>query len=133
MVRDIELVKDVCGLEINIGFSIIVISPRLVNIPNECKTFISIGDKKSGVFENELVSNKQKEFVADFDQTLNIYECCKILANIPIDISKENQSLPASLSFLEMYNVGMIEQLNILNRWKSNDPTKSLASTSRSG
>ena len=126
MVRDIELVKDVCGLEINIGFSLIVISPRLVNIPNECKTFISIGDKKSGVFENELVSNKQKEFVADFDQTLNIYECCKILANIPIDISKENQSLPASLSFLEMYNVGMIEQLNILNRWKSNDPTKSL-------
>ena len=127
MVRDIELVKDVCELEVNIGFSLIVISPRLVNIPNECKTFISIGDKKSGVFQNELVSNKQKEFVADFDQTLNIYECCKILANIPIDISKENQSLPASLSFLEMYNVGMIEQLNILNRWKSNDPTKSLA------
>ncbi len=127
MVRDIELVKDVCELEINIGFSLIVISPRLVNLPNECKTFISIGDKKSGVFQNELVSNKQKEFVADFDQTLNIYECCKILANIPIDISKENQSLPASLSFLEMYNVGMIEQLNILNRWKSNDPTKSLA------
>ena len=127
MVRDIELVKDVCELEVNIGFSLVVISPRLVNIPNECKTFISIGDKKSGVFQNELVSNKQKEFIADFDQTLNIYECCKILANIPIDISKENQSLPASLSFLEMYNVGMIEQLNILNRWKSNDPTKSLA------
>lgn len=127
MVRDIELVKDVCGLELNIGFSLIVISPRLVNIPNECKTFISIGDKKSGVFENELVSNKQKEFVADYDQGLNIYECCKILANIPIDISKENQNLPGSLSFLEMYNVGMIEQLNILNRWKSNDPTKSLA------
>ncbi len=126
MVRDIELVKDVCGLELNIGFSLIVISPRLVNIPNECKTFISIGDKKSGVFQNELVSNKQKEFIADFDPTLNIYECCKILANIPIDISKENQSLPASLSFLEMYNVGMIEQLNILNRWKTNDPTKSL-------
>ena len=126
MVRDIELVKDVCGLELNIGFSLIVISPRLVNIPNECKTFISIGDKKSGVFENELVSNKQKEFIADFDQNLNIYECCKILANIPIDISKENQSLPDSLSFLEMYNVGMIEQLNVLNRWKTNDPTKSL-------
>ncbi len=127
MVRDIELVKDVCSLELNIGFSLIVVSPRLVNLPNECKTFISIGDKKSGVFENELVSNKQKEFIADFDQELNIYECCKILANIPIDISKESQSLPDSLSFLEMYNVGMIEQLNILNRWKTNDPTKSLA------
>ena len=126
MVRDIELVKDVSEMPINYGFSLIVISPRLVNIPNECKTFISIGDKKSGVFENELVSNKQKEFVADFDPTLNMYECCKIIANIPIDIAKESRSLPSSVSFLEMYNVGMIDQLNILNRWKNNDPTKTL-------
>ena len=126
LVRDIELVKDVCEMPVNYGFSLIVVSPRLVNIPNECKTFISIGDKKSGVFENELVSNKQKEFVADFDPTLNMQEACKIIANIPIDIAKENRSLPNSVSFLEMYNVGMVEQLNILNRWKSNDPTKSL-------
>lgn len=126
MVRDIELVKDVSEMQINYGFSLIVISPRLINIPNECKTFISIGDKKSGVFENELVSNKQKEFDADFDPTLNIYECCKIIANIPIDIAKESRSLPSSVSFLEMYNVGMIDQLNILNRWKNNDPTKTL-------
>ena len=124
--RDIELVKDVAEMDVNVGFSLIVISPRLINIPNECNTFISIGDKKSGIFENELVSNKQKEFVADFDQSLNMYEVCKILANIPIDIAKAARNLPNALSFLEMYNVGMIEQLNIQNRWKSNDPTKSL-------
>ena len=125
-IRDIEIIKDVAAADINYGFSLIVISPRLINIPNECKTFISIGDKKSGVFENELVSNKQKEFLADFDPSLNMHECCKILANIPIDIGKENQQLPTALTFLEMYNVGMVEQLNILNRWKQNDPTKSL-------
>ncbi|MBE6157552.1 MAG: type VII secretion protein EssC [Firmicutes bacterium] len=125
-VRDVELIKDVTGMQINIGFSLIVISPRLINIPNECNTFISIGDKKSGIFENELVSNKQKEFLADYDPNINMYDCCKILANIPIDIAKEDRNLPDSISFLEMYNVGMIEQLNILNRWKSNDPTKSL-------
>lgn len=124
--RDVELIKDVAGQEINIGFSLIVISPRLINLPNECKTFISIGDKKAGVFENELVSNKQKEFIPDVDPNLNIYMCCKRLANIPIDIAKENRNLPNALSFLEMYNVGTIEQLNILNRWKTNDPTKSL-------
>ena len=127
MVRDIELVKDVCEMPINYGFSLVVISPRLVNIPNECKTFISIGDKKSGVFENELVSNKQKEFDADFDLNINMRECAKIIANIPIDISKENRALPNTVSFLEMYNIGMVDQFNILNRWKSNDPTKSLS------
>ena len=126
MVRDLEILKDVQDMPINFGFSLVVVSPRLINIPNECKTFISIGDKKSGVFENELVSNKQKEFEADFDPTLNMYECCKIIANIPIDIAKESRALPTSVSFLEMYNVGMVEQLNVLNRWKINDPTKTL-------
>ena len=125
-IRDIELIKEVTEMTVNLGFSLIAISPRLINLPNECNTFISIGDIKSGIFENELVSNKQKEFVADFDQTLNMPEVCKILANIPIDIAKENRNLPNGISFLEMYNVGMIEQLNIHNRWKSNDPTKSL-------
>lgn len=124
--RDVEFIKDVADNGVNYGFSLIVVSPRLINIPNECKAFISLGDKKSGIFENELVSNKQKEFIADFDPTLNMHECCKLLANIPIDIAKQEQSLPKSVTFLEMYNVGMVEQLNILNRWKNNDPTKTL-------
>ena len=125
-IRDIEIIKDVCSIESNIGFSLCIVSPRLTNLPNKCKTFISIGDKKSGVFENELVSNKQKEFVADVNPNLNMYDNCKILSNIPIDIAKEEKNLPDSVTFLEMYNVGLIEQLNILNRWKHNDPTKSL-------
>ena len=125
--RDLDILKDVCESGINYGFSLMVISPRLINIPNECQTFISVGDKKSGVFENELVSNKQKEFVADYDPNLNLYEACKIIANIPIDIAKENRTLPNGITFLEMYNVGMVEQLNIMNRWKSNDPTASLS------
>ncbi len=32
------------------------------------------------------------------------------------------------LVFLEMEHVGKIEQLNILNRWNTNDPTVSLKS-----
>lgn len=125
-VRDLDIIKDIAGQEINLGFSMTIISPRLTNLPNECKTFVSIGDQKSGVFENELVSNKQKEFVADVDLNLNMYKYCKLLSNIPIDIEKEEKNIPNAVTFLEMYNVGMIEQLNILNRWKINDPTKSL-------
>lgn len=126
MVRDLEIIKDVAEQEVNLGFSLVIISPRITNLPNECSTFISIGDQKSGVFENELVSNKQKEFVADFDSTLNMYHYSKLLANIPIEMEQEEKNISNTVTFLEMYNVGMIEQLNILNRWKSNDPTKTL-------
>ena len=125
-IRDLEIIKDVCSLETNLGFSFCIVSPRLTNLPNRCKTFISIGDKKSGVFENELVSNKQKEFIADINPNLDMYENCRLLSNIPIDLAREEKNLPETVTFLEMYNVGLIEQLNILNRWRHNDPTKSL-------
>ncbi len=126
LVRDLDIIKDIASQDFNLGFSLTVISPKITNLPNECKTFISIGDLKSGVFESELVSKKQKEFVADFDSTLNLFKYAKILANIPIEVEKLEKNIPDTITFLELYNVGMIEQLNILNRWKSNDPTKSL-------
>jgi len=125
-VRELEIIKDICSEKNNTGFSIVIINNRLINLPNECHTFISIGDKKSGIFENELVSNKQKEFVADFNTNIDMYQCTKVLANIPIEIAKESSSLPTMLSFLEMYDVGKIEQLNILNRWQNSNPTKTL-------
>ena len=125
-VRELEIITDVCDQEINVGYSLIIINNRITNLPNECHSFISIGDKLSGLFENELVSNKQKEFVADYNASINMYECSKKLFNIPIEVSKGNSNLPSMISFLEMYDVGRVEQLNLINRWKSNDPTKSL-------
>ena len=125
-VRELEIIKDICNEKTNIGFSLVIINNRLTNLPNECHTFISIGDKKSGVFENELVSNKQKEFIADYNPNIDMYQCTKVLANIPIETEKESSSLPTMISFLEMYDVGKVEQLNILNRWKNSNPTKTL-------
>lgn len=125
-VRDLDIIKDIASQQINLGFSLMVVSPKITNLPNECRTFVSIGDLKSGLFESELVSKKQKEFVADYDPNLDMFQYAKILANIPIEIEKEEKNIPDSVTFLEMYNVGMIEQLNILNRWKVNDPTKTL-------
>lgn len=125
-VRELEIIKDVCEANINSGFSIVIINNRLANLPNECHTFISINDEKSGVFENEIVSNKQKEFVADYDLNIDMYQVAKRLANIPIETAKENSELPSMISFLEMYNCGKVEQLDILNRWKNSNPTKTL-------
>ena len=49
------------------------------------------------------------------------------MANIPINYtSTKSMSLPEHYNFLEMYNCGNIEQLNILDRWNNNDSTMSL-------
>ncbi len=125
--RNIDIIKNVLESDINLGFSILIKNDRLSNLPNECSTFINVGENSSGLFENELIANKQKEFRANLNTNINLQECAFYLSNIPIDIARESRSLPDTVGFLEMYNVGKIEQLNPLNRWKVNAPTISLS------
>lgn len=126
IVRTNDFIKKLLEQKDNFGFSILIKNDRLSNLPKECSTFINIDKQTSGIFENELVSDKQKEFVANIDENIDLEKCAICLSKIPIEFKNGKMGLPNSVGFLEMYNVGMIEQLNILNRWQKNDPTTSL-------
>lgn len=125
-VKNTAIIKKILSCSSNIGFSLIIQNERLINLPKECNCFISIDSKQSGLFENELVSNKQKVFMADFIGEESIESCFTKLSNISIDLSASRKELPNKVDFLGMYKVGKISQLNVLNRWKNNNPIVTL-------
>lgn len=126
-IRNVSLINKILHYKKNIGFSIILTSESISLLPSEASNFISIGDTDSAILTSHINDN-QKIFKADLDNnSFNIYACCKYLANIPVQIEKAKYDLPTSLSFLEVYNVGRVEQLNCLSRWQDNNPTLSLA------
>lgn len=126
LTKNLKIMKDLLKIKRNFGFGLIVLDENLSALPNECQSFISIKGKSGGIFESELISTKQKEFIID-DYPLNrIDECFKIMANIPIKFSKESYALPKTYTFLEMFNVGKVEQLNALYRWQSSNPISTL-------
>ena len=124
--RNIEIIKKILSDKINRGFSLIIKNERLANLPGECPVFLNIDQNGSGLFENELVSTKQKSFIADIDYNLDLMSIAKTLANVPLETSAIGGSLPDTISFLQMYNIGKIEQLNTQTRWKTSNPTNSL-------
>lgn len=110
----------------NLGFSIIMLVDKVSALPNECKNFIHINKDECAVFSSVINSDAQK-FKIDFSPIDDIYNCALELANIPISIKSEvESSLPDVYQFLEMYQVGKIEQLNSLDRWKKSNPILSL-------
>lgn len=127
-IENLKIITEILKTKINVGFSILCITDNLMKLPNECKTFISLDNNNHGImFESEISSTNQKTFKFDDSYTFFFEKICKELANIPIRYTSSGQMmLPNSYSFLEMYDVGKIEQLNILQRWKSNDSTRSL-------
>ena len=125
--RNLSVIKKILNYKRNLGFSILFRNDRLSNLPSQCSTFINVDENISGLFENNLISNNQKQFKAELNKTVDMYGCAQKLANVPIQKEKAKYELPSSVSFLEMYNVGKVEQLNSLERWKTNNPVTSLA------
>lgn len=110
----------------NLGFSMIILVDRISALPNECKNFMEVSKDECNVFQNVLNSYVQK-FKIDFSSIDSLYSCAEELANIPIDIKSEVESkLPDTYQFLEMYQVGKVNQLNSLERWRKNNPVISL-------
>ena len=57
----------------------------------------------------------------------SLYKYAYVVSNIPIALNGGKFQLPTSYSFLEMYNVSNVNQLNALSRWKESDPINTLA------
>ena len=127
LTKNNPIIEEILTEEENLGFSLIILNSSLANLPTRCKSFISINDLKSGgIFENELNRETQKSFSIELVNKLNLYQCALILSNIPIKDKDDDYDLPKQIGFLEMYNVGTIEQLNSLERWQVNNPVNSL-------
>lgn len=112
----------------NLGFSLLCITDYVYNSPSVCKTFFNIENRSTGIlYEDGIDNSKETEVNLEPLSAIFFEKISEKLANIPIKINvKDASSLVSNYSFLEMFNVGKIEQLNILERWKKNDSTLSL-------
>ena len=126
-IRNVSLIKKILNYRKNLGFSIIMENDRINSLPDQTSSFISVNEGTSGLFTNTLKVDDNNEFKADFTTHVDLYRCAQLLANIPLMVEKGKYELPKSLTFLQMFNVGRIEQLNSLERWKNNNPVNSLS------
>lgn len=111
----------------NYGFSTIIIDDKITNLPEKCEIFIKLYDN-----EGELINNKDLNNIVKFQfnnmSKIDYELISKKLANIPIEFKDSDEGLlPNKLGFLEMYDVGKIEQLNALARWKNSNPMLNLS------
>ena len=124
-IRNIEIFDKVFNESINYGFSIIAIDRSLRRLPDEAKVFININKENSLMLEPDLTSGLRQEF----SPSLNNFSMKLLtdkISNVPIELQSGRFKLPEVYTFLEMYNVGRVEQLNVLSRWKESNPITSL-------
>lgn len=125
-VKNISIINTILNQKSNLGFSILIFEDTLKDVPTQCQNFVYVKDVGSYLIQSKENENIIKNFNVEEQLNYDMNAICRLLSNIPISSKQGELELPKSLTFMDMYKVSKIEQLNILNRWKENDPTKSL-------
>lgn len=127
--KNLKIFEKVMHQRGTINFSLIIFTSRIVNVPMGCQFFVDYNMDSASYFQAEMSENSISKFKPEFlSDKINFDLCIRTMCNIPIKINNQSKgNLPDKLGFLEMYNVGKLEQLNILNRWKTSPIINSLA------
>ncbi len=126
-VKNVDIINKILKEENNIGFGLLVLNDGISNLPNEITDFLTVDGVNGAIIKNDLNKNNQQGFKLDSVDGINIPLMCEKLSNIPIKTESVLNELKNSVGFLEMYKVGKVEQLDILDRWTRNDPVNSLS------
>lgn len=125
-VRNLDFIKHILETENYAGFHLMILDNQMIHLPDQCHSYIELRNNKGYLYNTDNLS-KVIELNIDFTLDINYEQMMFILSNIPIEIENTVEgNIPERLGFLEMFGVGKVEQLNVSNRWKLNDPTKSL-------
>ncbi|WP_010496613.1 type VII secretion protein EssC [Paenibacillus elgii] len=110
----------------NLGISVIHLYDELKNLPKECSLVVEFEGNHSKIYDKDDTSGKHIAFQPHPYTIQDELQLAVHLANIQLDSSGAGYTLPAMLTFLDLFEVGKVEHLNALTRWRDHDPTLSL-------
>ena len=127
-VKSLPLISDLINSEnTSYGFSILIVDDNIKQVPSKNNLYIEVDEKDGFIMDQVDGQYSQRVFMLDkINDKIDLYQVGRLLSNIPVDRKELDATLPTSLSFLDMFGVPKIEQLNITNRWQTNNPIKSL-------
>lgn len=121
-----ELLNSIYAQKNNLGVSVVHLYDELMNLPKECSIVVEADRSLSKMYDRDDITGQYIGFQPDFYLKQDERELAVALANLKLHSAEANYVLPSMLTFLDLFEVGKIEHLNALTRWKENDPTLSL-------
>lgn len=120
-----EVIKDALRNGASCGMSLVT---TLDELPKETSVLLTVRSSgQSTVTYLRDIERNPIQFEPDSLSASAIRSCSRTLMNTEVRATKDEASLPDSVTFLEMFGAGRIEDLNPLKRWAESDPSKSLA------
>lgn len=119
-----EIFKQILQTDKNPGASVVTAYDAL---PKESQKIITLETDRKNICTTMGIDGGEDELFALTPITSEqAQQTLRLLANTSLKKINQGQSMPKMVSFLEMFRVGRIEQLNPLKRWQESNPAKTL-------
>ena len=102
------------------GLTTVLLTDYYQNLPNTCENIIQNDDRFRGFYNVNRNDRDYKVINFDSVSVKDLTLFAKGLSNLTVKEVEDDNSIPSSLSFLEMYSVNRVEDLNILEQWRKN-------------
>ena len=127
-IKDLNITTKIINEKENFGFSIFCMGNSIKELPQDCKTFIKMDESNGEIIKSEASIEEQKKFITNNHYQIPFDEIVQTVSNIPVKMEiEEENAFPEEYSFLDMFNVNNIDELNIKSRWQNNDAITSIA------
>ena len=113
------LSKYIYSDDLSYGLTTILLVEKYTDLPNVCECIIQNDNNFKGMYYT--VDNRTR-YEIDFD-TVSASEAetfARRISGIEVSEIETGGEVPNSLTFLEMYGVNKLEELNVLERWRKN-------------
>lgn len=124
----VDILTSLTSLRVNKGFTVVTFAEDIRLLPKECRRIIELDGAHGISYDPKDASGARTEFTSDILLSREeAAQCGEGLAAISFGSAAQLSSLPRALGFLEMFEAGSVDHLNIQARWAQSNPTLSLA------
>lgn len=126
LLEGMPVAKYLLGYEKNLGVTTVLLAERFEQLPNSCVDIIENDDKFSGVFN--IGHDAETRMHIDFDSVDpgSVERFARSISAVEVQETESGGEIPESLSFLDMYQVNTLRELNVAERWIKNRTYKTL-------
>ena len=109
-----------------LGCSVVVVQETMSSLSESVTTVVDIRDKETGVLVLEQGELQDTRFVPDrLPQGFDREHLARMVGALN-HLQDVRSSIPESVTFLELYEVERVEQLDVCARWAANSPHRTL-------
>ncbi len=127
LIEDISFARYMLNCDNNVGVSAVFFGKHFNNIPKECVAIIQRDEDVSGVYVKNENNNRFIRFDPDTVSDADMQKAAIDINSIKVKHESARTSVPNRVTFLDMYRVGNVDSLDIMNHWRTNISEKSLA------